>query len=76
MSHFRGIRAQRMTAPRNSFVDWLLEPEPAPQDFADTEQSDEIPELAGWDWPMPDPYHGDTYHQMPGLPSHPRGGKS
>lgn len=46
MSHFRGIRAQRMTAPRNH------QP-PEPQDFADTEQSDEIPELAGWDWPMP-----------------------
>ena len=66
MSHFRGIRAQRMTAPRN------YQP-PEPQDFADTEQSDEIPELAGWDWP--DPYHGDTYHQMPGLPAHP-GAKS
>ncbi len=46
MSHLRGFRAQRYVAPRNHQA-------PEPMDFADTEQSDELPELAGWDWPMP-----------------------
>ena len=59
MSHLRGFRAQRYVAPRNH-------QQPEPQDFADTEQSDELPELAGWDWP------GDSYHHMPGIPAHPR----
>ena len=63
MSHLRGIRAQRMTAPRNADT----------PDFEDTEASDELPELAAWDWPMPDPYHGDAYHQMPPIQDHPRG---
>lgn len=69
MSHFTRTRAERaavLAAKRCAL-------QPEPQDFADTEQTDETPELAGWDWPMPDPYHGDAYHQMPPIQDHPRG---
>ena len=45
MSHFTRTRAERaavLAAKRCAL-------QPEPQDFADTEQSDELPELAGWD---------------------------
>ena len=73
MSHFIRGRAERaaVIAAKRCAIQ-LEQP-----DFEDTEQIDELPELAAWDWPQHiDPYHGDAYHQMPGLPGHPRGSKS
>ena len=60
MSHYRGLRAQRIEkhrlAGRINQTEPIelppLEYEP-PEDFADTEATDEMPELAAWDWPMP-----------------------
>lgn len=53
MSHYRASRAVRASviAAKQSALAPI--PYEVPQDFADTEQSDEMPELAGWDWPMP-----------------------
>ena len=47
----RDIRAQRADKQR---VRLLLEREPhEASDFPDTVISDEMPELAAWEWPMP-----------------------
>ena len=66
MSHYRASRAVRASviAAKQSALAPI--PYEVPQDFADTEQDDELPELAGWDCA------GDSYHHMPGIPAHPR----
>ena len=53
MSHRRGKDAARMAVIAAKQCELAPIPYEVPQDFADTEQSDELPELAGWDWPMP-----------------------
>ncbi len=52
MSHFRAHRAVRASVIAAKQCELI--PYEVPQDFADTEQSDELPELAGWDWVMPE----------------------
>lgn len=64
MSHYRANRAVRASVIAAKQCELI--PYEVPRDFADTEQSDELPELAGWDW------LGDSYHHMPGIPAHPR----
>ena len=66
MSHYRAHRAVRASVIAAKQCELAPTPYEVPQDFADTEQSDELPELAGRDW------LGDSYHHMPGIPAHPR----
>lgn len=68
MSHYRAHRAVRASVIAAKQCELAPIPYEVPRDFADTEQSDEMPELVGLDCPMP----GDSYHHMPGIPAHPR----
>ena len=69
MSHYRGRDAERQAVLAAKQSELAPIPYEVPQDFADTEVSDDMPELAGWDWLVHrehiDPYHGDLYHAMP-----------
>lgn len=53
MSHFRGPRAERVGRIAAKQIELDPIPFEVPRDFADTEATDEMPELAGWNWPMP-----------------------
>ena len=67
MSHRRGKDAVRMAVIAAKQCE--LVPRKVPQDFADTEQSDELPELAGWDWPMPEPSRINSLDGHQGIDS-------